>query len=298
VTLGAPRQRLLAHLAMLAFSALIAGSFTTGALAVPYIHPVPLNAVRFLLAAILMGAVAFGAARNRFALPLAPWRYGIMGALMAVYFVTMFIALTMTLPVATSAVYTLVPLMTAVTALLLVGQRSSPAVILSLVVAGLGAVVVIFRGDLDALLRFDVGRGELIYFVGCVAYAFYAPLLRRFSRGEPSLVQSFWTLLATAICIALSGIPDIVATDWLHLPPVVWWVVLYLAVGPTAICFFLIQFASLRLPAPKVIAYGYLTPAFVILFEAMAGHGLPHLAVIIGAGVTVLGLIVLAVLRD
>ena len=298
MTLGAPRQRLLAHLAMLAFSALIAGSFTTGALAVPYIHPVPLNAVRFLLAATLMGAVAFGAARNRFALPPAPWRYGIMGALMAVYFVTMFIALTMTLPVATSAVYTLVPLMTAVTALLLVGQRSSPAVILSLVVAGLGAVVVIFRGDLDALLRFDVGRGELIYFVGCVAYAFYAPLLRRFSRGEPSLVQSFWTLLATAICIALSGIPDIVATDWLHLPPVVWWVVLYLAVGPTAICFFLIQFASLRLPAPKVIAYGYLTPAFVILFEAIAGHGLPHLAVIIGAGVTVLGLIVLAVLRD
>ena len=298
MTLGAPRQRLLAHLAMLAFSALIAGSFTTGALAVPYIHPVPLNAVRFLLAAILMGAVAFGAARNRFALPLAPWRYGIMGALMAVYFVTMFIALTMTLPVATSAVYTLVPLMTAVTALLLVGQRSSPAVILSLVVAGLGAVVVIFRGDLDALLRFDVGRGELIYFVGCVAYAFYAPLLRRFSRGEPSLVQSFWTLLATAICIALSGIPDIVATDWLHLPPVVWWVVLYLAVGPTAICFFLIQFASLRLPAPKVIAYGYLTPAFVILFEAIAGHGLPDLAIIIGASVTVLGLIVLAVLRD
>ena len=298
MTSGAPRQQLLAHLAMLLFSALIAGSFTTGALAVPYIHPVPLNAVRFLLAAILMGAVAFGAARNRFAVPPAPWRYGIMGALMAVYFVTMFIALTMTLPVATSAVYTLVPLMTALTALLLVGQRSGPAVILSLVVAGLGAVVVIFRGDLDALLRFDVGRGELIYFVGCVAYAFYTPLLRRFSRGEPSLVQSFWTLLATAICIALSGIPDIAATDWLHLPAVVWWVVLYLAVGPTAICFFLIQFASLRLPAPKVIAYGYLTPAFVILFEALAGHGLPGVAIIIGAAVTVLGLIVLAVLRD
>ena len=74
--------------------------------------------------------------------------------------------------------------------------------------------------------------------------------------------------------------------------------VLYLAVGPTAICFFLIQYASLRLPAPKVIAYGYLTPAFVILFEAIAGHGLPTLAIIAGAGVTVLGLVVLAVLRD
>jgi len=95
-----------------------------------------------------------------------------------------------------------------------------------------------------------------------------------------------------------AGIPDILATDWLSLPPIVWWVVLYLAVGPTAICFFLIQYASLRLPAPKVIAYGYLTPAFVILFEAIAGHGWPSLSIMAGAMVTVLGLIVLAAVRD
>jgi drug/metabolite transporter (DMT)-like permease len=100
------------------------------------------------------------------------------------------------------------------------------------------------------------------------------------------------------VWIAVSGIPDIVSTDWLNLPPTVWWVVLYLAVGPTAICFFLIQFASLRLPASKVIAYGYLTPAFVILFEALAGHGWPSLSIVAGAMVTVLGLIVLAAVRD
>lgn len=298
MTPPAGRERLLAHLSMLAFSALIAGSFTTGALAVPYIHPIPLNAVRFLLAAAMMGFAAFVVARQRFSFPPAPWRFGIMGALMAVYFVTMFIALTMTLPVATSAVYTLVPLMTAVTAWFLVGQRSGGAIILSLILAGLGAVWVIFHGDLAAILSFDIGRGELIYFIGCFAYAFYTPLLRRFSRGEPSLVQSFWTLSATAVWIALSGIPDILSTDWLSLPPVVWWVVLYLAVGPTAICFFLIQYASLRLPAPKVIAYGYLTPAFVILFEAFAGHGWPGWSIIAGAMVTVLGLIVLAAVRD
>ncbi|MEO6013345.1 MAG: DMT family transporter [Devosia sp.] len=292
------RDRLLAHLSMLVFSALIAGSFTTGALAVPYIHPVPLNAVRFLLAAAMMAAAAFGLARHKFAFPAAPWRFGIMGVLMAVYFVTMFIALTMTLPVATSAVYTLVPLMTAVTAYFLVGQRSGGAVLISLLIAGLGAVWVIFRGDVGALLRFDIGRGELVYLIGCIGYAFYTPLLRKFSRGEPSLVQSFWTLSATAVCIALSGIPDILATDWLHLPPLVWWVVLYLAAGPTAICFFLIQFASLRLPAPKVIAYGYLTPAFVILFEALAGHGLPTWTIVAGALVTMLALVVLSVVRD
>ncbi|HEY9012901.1 MAG TPA: DMT family transporter [Devosia sp.] len=290
--------RLLAHLGMLLFAAFIAGSFTTGALAVPHLAPAPLNAARFILASLLMGAFAFGIARQRFEWPAAPWRFAVTGFLTAIYFVTMFIALTMTLPVATSAVYTLVPIMTAVTAFFLVGQRSGAAVLLSLVVAGLGAIWVIFRGDLDALLRFDVGRGELIYLLGCVAYAFYTPLLRKYQHGESALVLSFWTLVGTAVWITLYGLPEILSVDWLRLPLLVWWVILYLAVAPTAICFFLIQYASKHLPAAKVIAYGYLTPSFVILFEGFAGHGWTSLSVVLGALITVLGLVVLAAVPD
>ena len=293
-----PRQRLLAHFAMLAFSALVAGSFTTGALAVPYIEPVPLNALRFLVAALAMGIFVFRPGGARLALPAAPWRFAVMGVLMATYFVTMFMALKVTRPVATSAVYTLVPLLTAASAFFLVGQRAGPPVLLSLVLAALGALWVIFRGDVAALLRFEIGEGELIFFFGCLAYAIYTPLLKRFSRGETALVLSFWTVLASAICIALAGLPAIAATDWLQLPPVVWGTVLYLAIGSTAVCFFLIQFASLRLPASKVVAYVYLTPVFVILFEALAGHGWPSVSVAAGAAVTVLGLIVLARVRD
>jgi len=292
------RQRLLAHLAMLLFAALIAGSFTTGALAVPFLAPAPLNAIRFVMASTLMGVAAFGVARHRFALPPAPWRFGITGFLMAIYFVSMFIALTMTKPVATSAVFTLIPLMTAGIAWFIVGQRSGPLVLLSLVVAGLGAIWVIFRGDVGAILAFDIGQGELVYFVGCFAYAFYTPLLRKFSRGEPSMVASFWTLAASTLWIAVYGLPEILAVDWLSLPPLVWWVLAYLAVGPTAICFFLIQFATHHLPAAKVIAYGYTVPAFVILLEGLAGHGWVSLSVVAGAVVTVLGLLVLAAQRD
>ena len=100
---------------MLGFAAMIAGSFTLGALATPYIAPVPLNAIRFLIGAALMGMVAFGVSRQRFVMPPAPWRFGILGGLTAIYFVSMFIALTMTAPVATSAVFTLIPLMAAAT---------------------------------------------------------------------------------------------------------------------------------------------------------------------------------------
>lgn len=283
---------------MLLFSAFIAGSFTTGALAVPYLAPAPLNAVRFILAVLLMGLWTFVAERQKFAAPAEPYRFLITGFLTAIYFVSMFIALTMTLPVATSAVYTLVPLMTAATALFILGQRSGPLVLLSLAIAGLGAIWVIFRGDINALLSFDIGMGELIYFVGCVAYALYTPLLRRFQRSEPATVLSFWTLSGTAFWITLYAIPEMLATDWLSLPPTVWWVIIYLAVAPTAICFFLIQFASRHLPSAKVIAYGYLTPSFVIVFEGLAGHGWTTLSVMAGAALTAGALVVLARVPD
>ena len=294
----AGRDKLLAHLAMLAFSAMIAGAFTTGALAVPYIAPVPLNALRFLLATVLMGVVAFGLAGESPKVPPAPWRMLVLGALNAVYFVSMFIALTMTAPVATSAVFTLIPLMTAALGFFLLHQRVNAAVLLSLVFAGLGSVWVIFRGDLNAIAAFDVGKGELVYFVGCFCYALYAPLVRRFNRGESALVSSFWTLAAATICIALFGIRDILATDWLHLPALVWWVLAYLAVFPTALSFFCLQYASLRLPASKVLAYGYLTPVFVIVYEGLLGHGWASLSVAFGALVIVLGLLVLAITPD
>lgn len=296
--LHSPRQRLLAHLAMLAFAAMIAGSFTLGALTTPHIGAVPLNAVRFVIGAGLMGLYAFAVLRLPARLPAAPWRFAVLGGLTAFYFVSMFVALTMTAPVATSAVFTLIPLMAAGFGWLFMRQRSGPLVLLSLALAAAGSVFVIFRGDIGAMMRFEIGQGELIYFAGCVAYAVYTPLLKKFSRGEKSAYASFFTLSGCALWICLYGIPDIAATDWLHMPAVVWWAVLYLAIFPTAVSFFCVQFAALRLPAAKVIAYGYLTPVFVILFEGLIGHGWPEAGVLAGALVIVLGLLVLAALPD
>ena len=51
---GTPAQS--GHLAMLAFSALVAGSFSLGALAAPLISPAALTVARFGLAGALVGA--------------------------------------------------------------------------------------------------------------------------------------------------------------------------------------------------------------------------------------------------
>lgn len=278
---------------MLLFAALIAGSFSLGKLALPYIGPAPLNGLRFVLGTLVMGTVAFGAMGNRLALPAAPWRFAITGGLTAVYFVSMFIALKMTTPVSTSAIFTLLPLMSAFFGWLLLKQVLRPVMALSLVLAGLGSIWVIFKGSPAAIAGFDLGPGEAVYFVGCFAYSIYAPLLRKFSRGEPVAVLSFFTLAATAVWIVLYGLKDILATDWLHLPGIVWIALCYLAVFSTAVSFFLVQFASLRLPASKVMAYGYLTPVFVIVYEGLSGHGWVTASVAMGALVICGGLVVL-----
>lgn len=294
---GAPHDRLLAHLAMLAFAALIALGFTLSALIRADITTVPLNASRFLFGTLIMGGAGM-LLRQPPRLPPAPWRFALLGLLSAVYFITNFIALTLSPPIAISAVFTLIPLMTAALAFALMRQRTGPVVLVSLVLAGLGSVWVIFHGSVADILAFDIGDGEILFFFGCVAYALYTVLLRRLNRGEASLRASFWTLAATTLWVSLYGVGDLFATDWAHLPALVWWVIAYLSVFPTAVTFFLVQYAALRLPAAKVIAYGYLTPAFVILFEGLAGHGWPGPSVVAGAGVTVLGLVVLAVVRD
>jgi drug/metabolite transporter (DMT)-like permease len=291
------RDRLLAHLAMLAFAALIALGFTFQALIRTDITTTPLNTSRFLLGTLIMGAAGL-ALRRPPRRPAAPWRFGLLGLLSAVYFITNFIALTLSPPIAISAEFTLIPLMAAAIAFVLMRQRSGPVVLVSLTLAGLGSIWVIFHGSLADILAFEVGQGEMVFFSGCVAYALYTVLLRRLNRGEPALLASFWTLAATTVWVSLYGVGDLFTTDWLHLPALVWWVIAYLAVFPTAATFFLVQFAALRLPSAKVIAYGYLTPAFVILFEGLSGHGWPAPSVLAGAGVTVLGLAVLAVVKD
>lgn len=292
------RDKLVGHLAMLVFAAFVSGSYSIGAMAAPHIGPGAINAVRFVFGICVMGTAVALLNNGRIPAPREPWRYAALGFLMAVFFITMFIALRLTTPVATGAVFTLMPLMAAGFGFLFLGEVPRVLVIASLVVAASGAVWVIFRGDLDALFAFDLGAGELIFLLGVACHAAYAPLVRRLNRGEALPVFTLWTLFATGMWIAIYAAPEIVETDWSALPPIVWIAIAYLAVFTTAGTTFLVQFGAMRLPAAKVMAYTYLTPSFIILYEGLLGHGWASGAVAVGALITMGALFVLAMAPD
>jgi drug/metabolite transporter (DMT)-like permease len=291
------RVVLMAHLAMLAYALLIAGSFSFGALAAPHVPPAALNAARFLAATLLMAAL-FLATSRRLRFPAAPWRFLLLGGLMAAYFVLMFVALRITDPVSTGAVFTLIPFMAAVFGFFLLGQRTRIAVWAGLLIAAIGALSVIFRGDLARAIEFHIGRGEAIFFVGCACQALYAPLVRLLRRGESVFEFTVWTLAGCTLCLAPFAVPELAETQWLSLGWVVWAAIAYLVIGATALSFFLLQYGSMHLPAAKVFPYAYLTPSFVIVLEIAIGHGWPPAAIAAGALVTVLGLIVIVAAPD
>lgn len=292
------REKLVGHLAMLLFAVLVSGSYSLGAIAAPHVGPAAINAMRFAIGVSIMSAAALLILGGRIPAPRAAWRYLVLGALMAVFFVTMFVSLRLTDPVSAGAVFTLMPLMAAGFGRLFVGQVPNRVVVASLLVAASGAVWVIFRGNLAALAAFDVGKGEIIFIAGVACHAAYAPLVKRFNRGEPVVAFTLWTMVATGLCIATYGAREIVATDWTALPAIVWAAILYLSIFTTAGTFFLLQFAALRLPAAKVLAYNYLTPTLIIVYEGLLGHGWTSASVAAGALVTVLGLVVLALAGD
>ena len=288
------REALWGHGAMLVFAALIAGAFSIGKMAAPHIDPAALTALRFVLAATVMGFVLFLVGqRLEVRFWAAPWRYAVLGALMGGYFVLMFEALKTAQPVSTSALFTLIPAMSAIFGWVLLRQRTTPWATGALGVGAVGAAWVIFRGDVDAMLSLRIGPGETIFFFGCICHALYTPMVKRLNRGEPVLVYTFGTIVGALVVVGIYAVPAVVGTDWPGLPGIVWFTVAYLAIFTTAGTFALLQFAALRIDAGKVMAYGYLTPAFVALYEGALGHGWPRASILVGVVLIVSALAIL-----
>lgn len=281
---------------MLLFSALVAGSFSLGVMSANEISPAALNAVRFWLAAVVIGVAALLTTGLPRRAAQAPWRYFVLGGLFGAYFVLMFEGLKTAPAVSAAAVFTLTPVLSGLFGWMLLRQVATPRTAFALAFGAAGALWVIFRADLSAVAAFEIGRGEAIYFVGCVSHALYTPMVRKLNRGEPAVVFSFGTLLAGGLLLTIYGWNDLRATEWSTLPSIVWITLAYLAVFASAATFVLLQFASLRLPSAKVMAYTYLTPSWVILWEILLGRGAPPSLVLAGIGLTIVALTLL--LRD
>jgi len=259
------------HWLMILTIILAASSFPVGAIITNDLPPSVMMFLRFLLAAILFAPYVF--IKNSFTFPT--WKnmyyYLIISIPLAVFFWCMFESLRYTSVLNTGALYTLVPAITAIYALLINREITNKFRSFGLFIGTLGALWIIFRGDFDALISLKFNYGDLIFILGCLFLGLYNPLVKKFYSGEPMEVMTFWVLLSGAGWLLIASGSSIINVDWYSVENSVYGGIFYLAFFSTLITFFLVQLCIIRIGATKVAAYGFLTPIFIIIISISIG---------------------------
>ena len=279
-TAGPPLWTL--HMLMLLAATLVSTSFTVGKAIASGLDPVVLTLIRFLLAALLFLPYI----KWRFSLAWPGFRtfcrYSVISAALVLFFWLMFESLRFTTAFNTSVIFTLVPGISGMYSALGLRERLGRSRLLALLLAMAGALWVIFQGDLQRLLALELGRGDIIFFIGCLFMAGYTPLVKLLHRGESMAVMTFWILVTGCGWLLLLGLNRLPAVHWREVASQVWLGIAYLAVFCTIITFFLTQVATLRLGPTRVMAYSYLYPPLVLAIDWFLGHGLPPPRSILG----------------
>lgn len=123
----------------------------------------------------------------------------------------MFTALETTTAINVGLILSLLPLATMVLARIVLGEVMGPWQVVGVLVAAAGMVVVVVKGQFDALIHFRFSVGELWVVVAAILYAVYTVFLRRARFDLPRL-----PLLAVLLCAAvIAAFPFYLAELWL-----------------------------------------------------------------------------------
>ena len=280
------------HLLLLFSTTLVSTSFIVAELITDTLDPIVLTLVRFILAGLFLLPVI--SIRHGLSVTIGSLcRYAAISGSLVLFFWAMFLSLRYTSPLNISVLFTLVPAISAIFSAILNRERISISLLLALIVGLMGAVWVIFEGDLQRFTELAWNRGDLIFFGGCLAMALYTPLVRLLHRREPMEVMTFWILVTGCIWLVPGAIKILARTSLTAIPPTTWLWIVYLALFSTVISFYCTQYATRIIGPTRTIAYSYLYPLLVMVLNYILGRGWPAVQVIPGILLTLAAMLLL-----
>jgi drug/metabolite transporter (DMT)-like permease len=285
------------HLLMVIAATLVSTSFTVGAAITAELDPAVLTLVRFTLAACIFGPWVYLKYGLGFSLSLF-FRSALISGCLVIFFCSMFLALRYTSALNISVIFALVPSISGLYALVILGERLRKEQLLALACGMIGVVWVVFRGDPAQLLALEWNRGDVIFLGGCIAMGFYTPLVKLLHRGESMAIMTFWVLVSGSLWLLLITGSKLTTVEWALVPNFAWMGIAYLVVFTTIVTFFLTQYSVSYLGPTRVAAYSYLYPGLVLVIDLLLGHGLPPLRVIPGVLVVLVAMFVIQNRKD
>ena len=271
IPLGMPR--LLPHLMMLLWAALVASSFPVAAAFTPELSATLLVAIRFIVAGAILWLLR--------PLPLrqttAAWSsYALLGLLLGGNFIIMFVALRHSAPLNLAAIYISLPFFAYLLSMLLGMERFSwqRAGLLGLVACA--ALIILSRADLSSISSIEWAFGETLYLGGCILAAGYNTLSRyttdrRWIAADPYATTCL-SLIAGGVLLA---IPDLLTADLgsflMHFSWRDLWALTYLTLFTSLLSFWILQICALKLAPSMLSAYSYQAPMLYLLAELILG---------------------------
>ena len=259
------------HVLMLLAIILAASSFPIGAMITNELSPEIMMFLRFFIASLMF--LPFVIIKYGFSIPSRTmfYNYILLSIPLVTFFWCMFESLRYTSILNTGSLYTLVPAITAVCAFIVNRELTGRWCVFGLILGTIGALWIVFRGDLNLFAGLELNYGDLVFLAGCLSLGLYNPLVKRFYMGEPIIVMTFWILFSGSALLLFVSITNIAQVDWVSIESNVYFGIVYLSLFSTLITFLIINYSTVRIGATKVAAYGFLTPLFVISMSILVG---------------------------
>ncbi len=254
------------HLMVLLATFLIAGSFLASARLAGVINPFSLTLMRFVVSfALLLPLVLSRRHWRRRILPILP-RATVISFFYAMFFACLFEALKTTTSLNTGTLYTLVPFMTALLCLVFLRQPIGGQTFLIYLFGALSACWVIFEGQIDRLLAFNLNQGDWLFLGGSLLICGYSLSMKLlYRRTDPMPVLVFCILFMGAIWMGVALLVLGYPLNWQKIHSEHLAAMSYLVIGSTLLTVYLYQRSTVVLGPRRVMAYIYLNPAAIAL---------------------------------
>ena len=283
-----------AHILLLIATFLVAGSFIASQKLSGVIDPISLTLCRFVFASIILSPFIFINEKYRSKVLSTLPRGMIIGFFYSLYFIGLFKALESTTALNTGTLFTLVPLLTAIFAIFLLKQKFGLVQFITYFVGILGTCIVVFKGNLQLFLKFELNEGDIIFLFAIISMSLYS-ISTKFvhKKGDELIVLVFTTLLSGIIWMSIALLVMDIPLQWGKITGNLVYYMLYLIIGATIFTVYLYQQASINLGPKKVMAYVYINPACIALLMFITHGETIGLKVLIGILISSIATIIL-----
>jgi drug/metabolite transporter (DMT)-like permease len=261
-----------------------AGNATVGRLVHELISPMTLNFLRWVLAFVLLLPLAYPVLKAKSAMWPFWKRYGLLGFLgVGCYNSLQYLALKTSTPINVTLVASSTPVFMLGLGALFFQQRIRMRQLIGAVLSIAGVLLVLCRGDVQALAQVELVMGDVFVLIATAAWAWYSWLLAQ--PKDPSEVRSNWAyFLMAQMAFGLIWSGAFTAAEWLGPDGgvMVWgWplaaALVYVAVGP-ALLAYRCWGLGVQQVGPSVAGFfANLTPLFAAIMSTWVLGDMPQL---------------------